>query len=36
MPALLKFEASPEYGEVKPIRHRVATPRIYAVEGVAP
>lgn len=36
MAALLKFEASPEYGAVKPIRHKAATSRVFAVEGVAP
>ena len=36
MDALEKFEASPEYAAVKPIRQRNATSRIFAVEGVAP
>jgi uncharacterized protein (DUF1330 family) len=36
MEALEKFEASPEYTAVKPIRHRAATSRIFAVEGTAP
>ena len=36
MEALEKFESSPEYTAVKPIRHRAATSRIFAVEGVAP
>jgi uncharacterized protein (DUF1330 family) len=36
MAALMKFESSPEYTEVKPIRLRNATSRVFAVEGVAP
>src|SRR6476469_1869555 len=34
--ALQRFESSPEYREVVPIRHRAATSRVYAVEGVMP
>jgi uncharacterized protein (DUF1330 family) len=34
--ALQRFEASPEYREVVPIRHRTATSRVFAVEGVSP
>lgn len=33
---LEKFESSPEYTAVKPIRLRNATSRVYAVEGIAP
>ena len=37
MEALEKFEASPEYTAVKPIRqHASKSSRIFAVEGVAP
>ncbi len=34
--ALDRFESSPEYRAVVPIRHRAATSRVFAVEGVAP
>ncbi|MEP6495671.1 MAG: DUF1330 domain-containing protein [bacterium] len=34
--ALRRFESSPEYEAVKPIRHKNATSRVFAVEGVAP
>ncbi len=34
--ALNRFEQSPEYRAVVDIRHRNATSRIFAVEGVAP
>jgi uncharacterized protein (DUF1330 family) len=36
MAALERFEASPEYRKVAEIRHRAATSRIFAVEGVTP
>ena len=36
MATLLKFEASDEYGAVRPIRQRSAASRIFAVRGVAP
>ena len=36
MEALEKFEASPEYTAVKPIRQRSASSRIFAVQGLAP
>jgi uncharacterized protein (DUF1330 family) len=36
MEALEKFESSPEYAAVKPIRQRAAASRIFAVEGAAP
>jgi len=36
MAALEKFESSPEYTAVKPIRQHAAASRIFAVEGVAP
>ena len=36
MAALQRFESSPEYREVVPIRHRNATSRVFAVEGLSP
>jgi uncharacterized protein (DUF1330 family) len=36
MDDLLRFEASPEYGAVRPIRQRAAESRIFAVQGVTP
>jgi uncharacterized protein (DUF1330 family) len=36
MAALERFESSPEYAKVVGIRHRVATSRVFAVEGVSP
>jgi uncharacterized protein (DUF1330 family) len=34
MAALLRFESSPEYRKVVPIRHQAATSRVFAVEGL--
>jgi|SRR5579862_1042017 len=36
MDELLRFESSPEYSAVRPIRQRAAESRIFAVQGVSP
>jgi len=35
MATLEKFEASTEYGAIRPVRQKAATSRIFAVEGIA-